>query len=349
MRFLVEVVTDCQKLEFSRLNSYKQETLSQILGPVLKDLTQLETNLIAYLGSDSESARNVVGFFFSQKGKRIRPALFFYICNILGYDGPHKIMMGCVTEFVHTASLLHDDVIDSSTLRRNKPTVHTRWGDQMAILVGDLIYARASELMAKTCKVDIISSFARTIKKMSEGEIFQLEHISDYSMSQECYFNIIACKTSSLLATTCETAGILAGVSTKQVQALKNFGYDLGISFQLVDDALDYLGEESIFGKKQYKDLEEGKVTLPLILLREKLSDLENSKIKKFFAGDKRAASDIFSLVKLIKIAKTAEKTIEQAKIYTKKALDELELNFDDSYNMEPLKKMALELVQRIH
>ena len=349
MRFLVEVVTDCQKLEFSRLNSYKQETLTQLLGPVFHDLTRLESALVTLLETDSKTAQEIVQFFFTQKGKRIRPALFFYICNILGYDGPHKIMMGCVTEFVHTASLLHDDVIDNSTLRRNKPTVQTCWGDQMAILVGDLIYARASELMAKTGQETLITSFAQTIKKMSEGEIYQLEHVFDYSVSYERYLDIISSKTASLLATTCETAGILSDVSEGQVKALKSFGYNLGISFQLVDDALDYLGDEDVFGKKQYKDLEEGKVTLPLILLREKLSDLENSKIKKCFTQDKLLPSDIINIVKLIRIAKTAEITIEKAKVYTKKALEQLEQNFDSSYNMDPLKKMALELVQRIH
>ena len=258
-------------------------------------------------------------------------------------------MMACVTEFVHTASLLHDDVIDSSTLRRNKPTVHTKWGDQMAVLVGDLIYARASELMAKTEKNEVVSSFAQTIKKMSEGEIYQLEHVYDYNMTRDRYFQIISCKTASLLSTTCEVAGFLSEVSPQQVKALKNFGYYLGISFQLVDDALDYTSEEDVLGKKQYKDLAEGKVTLPLILLREKLSDLENSKIRKSFAAGNLSSAEMSSLAKLINIGKTADKTLELAKTYTDKALMQLDQNFDSNYSMEPLKKMALELVQRIH
>lgn len=345
----MEVVTDCQRLEFSRLNSYKQETLAQLLKPVFPDLYELEKSILSLLDSESQTARDILSYFFQQKGKRIRPALFFYICNILGYNGPHKLKMACVTEFVHTASLLHDDVIDDSPLRRNKPTVQTRWGDQTAVLVGDLVYARASELMAETQKDQLIGSFARTIKSMSEGEIFQLEHIYDYGLSSELYFKIIGCKTASLLATTCEAAGLLAGVSESQVKALRGFGYNLGISFQLVDDALDYLCEEELLGKKQYKDLEEGKVTLPLILLREKLSDLENSKIKKAFSAQRLSKSDITSLVKLIRFSKTADKTIEQAKIYTQRALDQLDQNFDSSYAMEPLKKMALELVHRIH
>lgn len=343
------VATIPQPFEFDQLCSSNKTTFGEFLCPIKKDLEELEHNLVGLLKTESKSSREVIEYFFLQKGKRIRPAIFLYLCKIFSYKKPHKTLMACVSEYVHTASLLHDDVIDNSPTRRNKPTAYTLWGKETAILVGDLIYARASELMTQTGKIEIIASFANAIRQMSEGEIIQLEHIFDLTMDSKTYFTIISYKTASLLATSCKTAGILANLSQEKIQALESFGYNLGVSFQLIDDALDYLGDHNTFGKKRLKDLEEGKVTLPLILLKDKATELDYSKINRCFNQQKFSTSDVVFIGDLIKKHKTAEETIQQAKHYTQKALEQLDQNFEKLYDLEPIKNLALQLVQRIY
>lgn len=338
-----------QPLEFSHIGSSNKNLLSAFLKPIEEDLTQFESKLLGLLETSSLTSKKIIEYFFSQKGKRVRPAIFLSLCKSFSYEGEHKSTMACVSEYVHAASLLHDDVVDDSPKRRGKRTAHTIWGREASILVGDLIYAQASELMTHTGELEIVASFAKAISQMSEGEIIQLESTYDLNLPEETYFKIISYKTASLLAASCKTAGILAKLKLEQRKALENFGYSLGISFQLVDDALDYTSEQEVLGKEKLKDLEEGKVTLPLILLMKKASSLENSNIKKIFEKEKILELDKKYILDLVKKYKTTEETVGHAKKITDQASSQLDVVFKKNYNLEHLKKLARDLTSRTY
>ena len=336
-----------QPFEFKQLANSNTNVLSEFLRPIQAELGDFEASLLELINTSSKTSKKIVEYFFSQKGKRIRPAIFLSLCNSLSYNGRHKNTMACVSEYVHAASLLHDDVVDDSPTRRNRETSHTIWGRPATILVGDLIYARASELMTETGELDIVASFARATYQMSEGEIIQLEHISDLSIPEEVYFKIISYKTASLLSTSCLTAAILAKVNDRQKKALENFGYSLGVSFQLIDDALDYMSEQKLLGKEIFKDFNEGKVTLPLIQVLKKTSKEETKKIHTLFQRNELNPNESQEILGLIQKYKTNEYTVNLAKDYTYKAVKELNEAFDSSYNLDTLKELATRLVER--
>lgn len=336
-----------QPFEFKQITQTHTAALSEFLGPIQEELISFESKLASLVATSSHTSRKIVDYFFSQKGKRIRPAIFLSLCKSLSYNGKHKETMACVSEYVHAASLLHDDVVDDSQTRRSRKTAHTLWGRPATILVGDLIYARASELMTETGELEIVAGFARAISQMSEGEIIQLEHIADLDLPEETYFKIISYKTASLLSTSCLSAAVLAKVSEPQKEALVNFGHSLGVSFQLIDDALDYSSSSSLLGKKNFKDLEEGKVTLPLILLMKKASEEEQAKVRDIFQKTSQKVEDFQYIADLVQHYQTSTETIQRARTYTKKALEKLDEAFDSTYNLNTLKKMALGLVER--
>jgi len=231
------------------------------------ELNALQDYLLDSALSSTDVPTPVVRYVFSSGGKRFRPAIFFLLCKLLGYRGKHLLPLAAVSEYMHTASLLHDDVIDNTSLRRRKPTVNSRWGDTTAILVGDLIYARACELMTATGDLRIITAFTQAIKRMSEGELIQLENLYDINITEETWLKIVHYKTGELLAATCKVAGLLAAVDEHTCARLYKFGLNIGIAFQLIDDALDFCGEERELGKQTMIDFANGRITLPIILL----------------------------------------------------------------------------------
>jgi octaprenyl-diphosphate synthase len=301
--------------------------LDDALAPVAADLLELNAKLSGYLPSESKSARAVIDHVFGSGGKRIRPALYFMCCRLFDYRGPHRLPIAAVAEFVHTASLLHDDVVDNSTLRRNKPTANTIWGDETSVLVGDLIYSTASELMAATGVMEIVRTFARAIRMMSDGELLQLENLYNPRMPVEAYLRILECKTAALIEAACKSAGLLAGASETHIEALARFGGCVGLAFQLIDDALDYTGSAEIVGKSTLSDLVEGKVTMPVILLRGKVTDAEDALLRRIIAVDGGAEgvgidrAGVQVVAELVDRYDTVMATIETAHGYTHQAM----------------------------
>ncbi len=283
----------------------------------------------------------MVSGLFTTPGKMIRPALYLLSCKLVNYDGPDKFPMAAVSEFVHTASLLHDDVIDNSTLRRNKPTVHSIWGDESAVLLGDLIYARASEMMAETKNLTIVSSFARAIRYMSESELLQLENVFNFNIDEDIYFKILFGKTAVLIGTACKCAGLLGTCSPEQIEGLEEFGLKIGIAFQLIDDALDFLGDDHMMGKKSCIDLQEGKVTLPLILLKNFLSQDERSELTALYAKGVFSRDEIARISYFVQKYKTAELTLERARDLTAIPLAMLKRCFPSSPDRSNLETLA--------
>ena len=334
------------------MNTVQKQTtntalLTSYLFPVLSDLEQLEKDLKYSTVTTSAEAKKMIHHVFSGVGKRVRPAIYFLVCKMLNYQGKHKLPVAVAIEYVHTASLLHDDVVDDSKIRRNKATLHSIWGCESAILVGDLIYSTASEILTTTNKLEIVANFARTIRVMSEGELVQLENIFNLSMKLDTYISILQAKTGCLLGTACSSAGILAELTPKACQILSQFGEYLGIAFQLVDDALDFSATTKEFGKTKNKDLLEGRITLPLLLLQNHASVNELNQLTKILLQDKILPEDIEVMKQMVTKYKTSQATINLAKKYTEQALSILTKNFPQSHERQNLERLAQALVQR--
>lgn len=332
----------------SHLNMDPSTLVAAALDPVAADLQELNACIGSLTGAETRTARDVIDHVFGNGGKRIRPALFFFAARLLNYRGEHRLSMAAVCEFVHTASLLHDDVIDNSTLRRNKPTANRIWGDEASVLTGDLIYARASEMMADTGSLEIVSMFARAIRLMSEGELLQLEHLYNPEISEGEYFQILENKTAVLLSAACKAPAVLAGASAAECEALSVFGRAVGYAFQLMDDALDYAGTDQAFGKKTLADLPEGKVTFPIMLLREQATPDEWSKIAQMIYSTKISSADMKDILALVDRYDTAGQTLARAELWTNVALNALE-EFAPSSARDDLKRLANSLLMRIN
>ena len=324
------------------------DPVSRALAPVANDLARLNTSILSFIPVESDTSLKITQHVFGSGGKRIRPGLFYMSARLAGYSGKDLDPMAAVAEFVHTASLLHDDVVDNSSVRRNKPTANSIWGDESSVLVGDLIYARASEMMAATGSLEIVSRYARAIRLMSEGELLQLEALHNPDLSEAAYFRIVECKTATLIATACRSAGILAGLGERQCDGLEQFGRQVGLAFQLLDDALDYAGADPQFGKSHGKDLAEGKVTLPLILLRTSLPAAEWAKVAAIIRAESRTEAEINWVTSLVQEHGALDEVMAQAHAATEAAAAAL-APFPQSESRDHMCDLGARLAARLH
>jgi octaprenyl-diphosphate synthase len=224
-------------------------------------------------------------------GKRLRPALVLLAAELCGYTGPRCIQVAAAVELLHTATLLHDDVVDVSRLRRGRPSANAVWGNRRAVLAGDFFYARASSMIVEDGDLEILWVFADTIRRMAEGELLQLERSFDPAVTEAHYFSVIEYKSAALLSAACEAGSILGGVTRGERRKLAEFGRELGLAFQLRDDALDYEGVETALGKVPNADIREGKVTLPLLLTLKRCVPAEREVIASVLKNAARAAA----------------------------------------------------------
>ncbi len=320
--------------------------IEDALAPVAAELKELNGKLAGFIPTESDSSKRTLAHVFDGGGKRIRPALYFMCCNLLSYRGEHFHAIAAVSEYVHTASLLHDDVVDNSTLRRGKPTANSIYGDETSVLVGDLIYSTASEMMAATGNMEIVRTFARAIRLMSEGELMQLENLFNARMSEKAYLRILECKTAILIAAACKSAGLLSGATQEVCTLLETFGHSVGMAFQLIDDALDYTGAAEIIGKATHSDLLEGKVTMPLILLDGKLDPTQRARYDAILAKESITRSEVLEVARWVESYGTAETTVERAEGYTRQAMAAL-YAFPKSRERDVLENLANKLLFR--
>ena len=238
----------------------------KILGQLQVDLAQIEAalkdNLTPYLDLVSETARHIL---FSG-GKRLRPLLMILAARLCGYRGVDDKMFSCVFEYLHAATLLHDDLVDDAELRRGKQAAHMKWGNETAVLVGDFLLARGLSIAAKTGSLKVIEIISEITENMSQGEIHQLQNKGNIDISENEYLEIIRRKTAILIQGACRVGAVIAGADEKKEAALSSYGYHVGLAFQMVDDLLDYLADTQTIGKKVGADLREGKLTLPVIV-----------------------------------------------------------------------------------
>lgn len=239
--------------------------MQSALALIGEDLKQVELQFKKDLQSDVPLIRKVGEYVLSSGGKRIRPALLLLSARLCGYSGSRSVPLASVVEFIHTATLLHDDVVDNAYLRRGNASANSLWGNEASVLVGDFLFSKSFSLMVADGDLEILRVLSGATTIIAEGEVLQLICTSDLEMTEERYVEVIESKTAILIAAACRAGAILGGATAEQEEALGRFGMDLGIAFQLMDDTLDYIASEEQFGKSIGHDLEEGKITLPLI------------------------------------------------------------------------------------
>ncbi len=260
------------------------------LERIADGLAQVERAMREQLASESELIALLGDHVLLAGGKRIRPALLLLVAELCGYTGPRRIQVAAAVELLHTATLLHDDVVDFAHLRRGRPSASALWDNRRAVLVGDFFYARASAMIVEDGDLDILLTFAETIRAMAEGELLQLQYSFDPTVTEAHYYSVIERKSAALLSAACDAGAILGGVTRAERRNLSEFGRELGLAFQLRDDALDYQGGEADLGKSPYTDLREGKVTLPLLLTLKRCTPGERAEV----AGLLKAAARRF-------------------------------------------------------
>lgn len=234
--------------------------------PVQNDFVAVNQLIIDQLQSDVGLVENIGHYLVEAGGKRLRPLLVLLASKALGYDQGDHVKLAAIIEFIHTATLLHDDVVDVSSLRRGRPTANAKWGNAPSVLVGDFLYSRAFQMMVGIGNMDVMRILADTTNAISEGEVQQLANARNPEVTESDYLEVIHKKTAILFASAAESGAVLAGADQLQRDAFRRYGYHTGMAFQLVDDLLDYNGDSQSLGKNIGDDLAEGKPTLPLII-----------------------------------------------------------------------------------
>lgn len=245
-------------------------TIASIYEPIQQGLRMVEENLKTFSRDDFPWMAEPLKYVLESGGKRIRPALALLAGKFYRYDLEQLIPMATAIELFHTATLIHDDAVDRSSLRRGKPTVNSLWGEGIALLLGDYLFSSAAYLVCTIGNLRVMKLFSQNLITISSGQLRQLFSAYDWRQNRQDYYEQIDCKTASLFSVTTATGALLSGAPEEAVEALKNYGHDLGMAFQIVDDILDFIGDEQELGKPVGSDLLQGTLTLPAILLMEK-------------------------------------------------------------------------------
>ncbi|URQ67826.1 polyprenyl synthetase family protein [SAR86 cluster bacterium] len=290
---------------------------------IFDELEKLEITLSESINSDIELATEVSGYIVNSGGKRIRPAICILVAKTLGYSESDLIQLASSIELLHTATLIHDDVVDESLVRRGKESIQAKWDNAHGVLVGDFVYSKAFQLMASFDNPKIIRELANATNKISEGEVLQLSMKRQSNLSEEDYFNIIDRKTAELFKVSAVTAGILCKCAKPELDSLNNFATSLGLAFQIQDDILDYYGQENLTGKKVGKDYEEGKFTLPIILSLKTMNQTNKTKLLSLF--ETRKIEDFAVILSLMETEKTLEQLQTIFTHYSNECINELE------------------------
>ena len=301
-------------------NSYLE--LKNLVGSKLDNVTQQ----IKYkLASEINLIHKMTDYHVKSGGKRIRPLLTLASAKLCGYkEGNRDVNLAACIELIHNATLLHDDVIDNSDLRRGVKTANSVWGNQSSILVGDYLFSRCFEMMVEDGSQEILKLLSSTSSRIAQGEVLQLEYKGEIDLLEETYFNIISMKTAALFAAATRVGACLGNRSKKEKDALESYGKNLGLAFQIADDALDYFSTKKIFGKEIGKDFYEGKTTLPLIIIFQRANSEEKIFLKEIFKKKKRNEDDFSETLSLINKYKAIQASFKRAEYFVNVSHDAL-------------------------
>ncbi|MEZ4600398.1 MAG: polyprenyl synthetase family protein [Syntrophotaleaceae bacterium] len=311
-----------------------------------EDLASVEEKFKNSMASEVGLINKVGQHLLQSGGKRIRPLLLMLCARLTGYRGRQHIAQASAIEFLHTATLLHDDVVDGAELRRGSPSANSVWGNQAAVLTGDFLFAKAFVMMVEGGNIRALQILSQASTLMAEGEMLQLIETGNLEVGEQSYLNIIEKKTAALFAATCRCGGILGGVEPAAEDALASFGLNIGLAFQLVDDALDYVAEEKVFGKIPGHDLAEGKMTLPLIHALANCSPKEKGRITEIVTGETMEEADLSYAMDLIRRTGGLEYSWQRAEELVGQAKSRLNI-FSESPEKSALFELADYVVTR--
>ena len=317
-------------------NSY-----SELKNSVEEKLVLVEEKIKIKLSSKVSLVDEMTSYHLRTGGKRLRALLTLGTSKICGYSkGGRDINLAACVELIHAATLMHDDVIDNSKIRRGKKTLNSIWGNQSSILVGDYLLSRCFEMMVEDGNLEILKLLSSTSAEISQGEVLQMQHKGEIDMLEETYLKIISAKTASLFAAATKVGSILANKESKIKEALEFYGKNLGLTFQIADDTLDYNSELKFFGKKIGNDFYEGKVTLPIILLYQRANNEEKIVLKKLFEKDERNEEEFKKVLLMIKNYNIISSCYTKAEYFINLASNSLSI-FDESKEKDILKNLT--------
>ena len=308
-------------------------------------LLKVESLIHQKLKSDVDLIEKMSNHHLSSGGKRLRALLTLETAKLTGYKGQNRdVNLAACVELIHSATLLHDDVIDKSELRRGVKTTNSIWGNQSSILVGDYLLSRCFEMMVEDGDLEVLKLLSSTSAKIAQGEVLQLQHKGEADLLEETYIEIINLKTASLFSAATKTGACLSGSNEKEKKALESYGRNLGLAFQIADDALDYYAKEKLFGKEIGKDFYEGKVTLPLITIFQKGNDEEKSFLNEILKKENRTEEDFSETLALIYKYKAVEATFKKAEYFVNVSFDALAIfpDTDDKRVLQNLTSFSL-------
>jgi len=312
----------------------------KILNLVKDDLSEIEVALEQNLNPQLYLVSQIAGHILFSGGKRLRPLLMVLSARLCGYDGNHEKTFSTIFEYLHAATLLHDDLVDEATLRRGKPVAHSIWGNAIAVLVGDFLLARSLSIAAETNRPDVINVVAEITENMSQGEIHQLMKKGSLDLTEEEYMEIIRRKTAVLFQGACRVGALISDVPQQKETALAAYGFNLGLAFQMVDDLLDYSQDTPALGKKVGADLKEGKLTLPVIYSLKTADAKDRIQMEKIIKNKDFSTEDFETLIAIMKKYGGQTYTEKVAQKYVKNAKNALEI-FEDSTTKEVLLSIA--------
>ncbi len=304
-------------------------------------LESVEKLINLKLQSNVDLIKKMSDYHLGSGGKRIRALLTMGAAKLGGYDnGKRDVNLAACVELIHSATLLHDDVIDESKMRRGNKTTNAIWGNQSSILVGDYLLSRCFEMMVEDGNLEILKLLSSTSSKIAQGEVMQLQHKGEADLLEESYLKIINLKTAALFSAATRVGACISNLDQKKKDALESYGKNLGLAFQIADDALDYFSKEKIFGKVIGKDFFEGKVTLPIIIVFQKANALERASLTNIFKKEVRNKKDFDDILKLIGKYKAIDATFKRAEYFVNVSYDALGI-FNNSNEKSVLQNLT--------
>jgi len=314
--------------------------LAQIFEPIKDDLDRVEQEFERRIQSRVALIPEMGKYIQKSGGKRVRPAVLLMAARLGGYTGDRAVLNASVVEFIHTATLVHDDIIDGADVRRGRLAVHSRWGNDITVLLGDYLYIKSMAMALTQDSLEIVRLLCDVTLRMIEGELYQLTKTGDVDISEDDHFEIIRRKTAYLFGGCAQIGGVLGGVSKEQEHALRDFGFNLGVAFQVVDDLLDYTADETALGKPVGGDLREGKVTLPIIYLLQRGGE-EADRLIRAVVSERAVSKDQWrQITALLREHRTPDLAYAKATEYAGRAKDALDV-FPPSRERDALKALA--------
>ena len=313
----------------------------QLKNSVENKLMLVEEKIKSKLDSNVELVKKMTDYHLNTGGKRLRALLTLGSSKLCGYTkGTRDINLAACVELIHAATLMHDDVIDNGSIRRGKKTPNKIWGNHSSVLAGDYLLSRCFEMIVEDGNIEVLKLLSSTSSIIAQGEILQLQHKGEVDMLEETYLKIISSKTAELFAAATKVGAILSEMKTKEKEALEFYGRNLGLTFQIADDTLDYNSELKLFGKNIGQDFYEGKITLPIILLFQKANKDEKETLKKTFAKEERNQNDLNYTLSLIKKYDIINSCYQKAKHYINLSSNSLSV-FKDSEEKNILENLT--------